>query len=81
MTELTQLREENEQLKNKLYHDKRNVFAELNDDTAHSNEMLLLELADAKEIIEGYLKITKSWNYNFSDILDWNKKARAFLKE
>lgn len=47
-----ELKKENEELKGKLYSNDKNVFAELNNETAQSNAMLLDEIEDYKAQIE-----------------------------
>ena len=61
--ELKGLKKENNNLKEQLYCCKQNVFAELNQETAESNEYLLQKIADLEEQIN---KMKRCYNCKFS---------------
>ena len=78
---IKELQKENAELKMSLKverKNKSNVFAELNDETAQSNEMLMMENAEAKEIIRELL--SSCFGYNSKTVnYEVKAKAEAFL--
>ena len=66
--ELKGLKKENNNLKEQLYCCKQNVFAELNQETAESNEYLLQKIADLEEQINKMKRCYKcKFNLEFVD--------------
>ena len=71
--------EQIEELKKQLYSDNRNVFAELNNETAQSNEQLILKVADLEKQIEQEKDLSQCRFDHNEQLRETVKKARGIV--